>query len=447
MLRLSRLVSNLVLFSVLAVACLQSPGPETKTPTNSPTQAPAITTRPTRPSPAATEKPTEIILPTAISTATSGSYHLPSWVSATQSKVYLRASLEEETYRLSFYNLATGERFSLPLIDFQGYFWTPDGKQVGLWRDRTQSLLLVDLISGKVNEYTNSEFNIRFLGTYFGTDSPASLVVSKSSRIENRDFTLIWTYSQHVLSYDERYSISKEYDPLTVQDTTTRQSFSITTSQDSLYDFDYSWSPHDYRIAVVRSSEEPAHGSRFGDQLMIYDIASQTLLASYSGEFGNGVQWSPDGTQILYDGGQTPCILHLSDGTDECLNLAGQISEDYTGFVQWSPDGQAISYLYSKLEDDLSIPKGGICIVSLATRKTTCPTDMLTDLRGRSVVAYTWSPDGQYLVFEHDISCPRCDYSTRPIGAFIAVDGSQYLSMGYSPDFGRYGLWRPSEAP
>ena len=58
-----------------------------------------------------------------------------------------------------------------------------------------------------------------------------------------------------------------------------------------------------------------------------------------------------------------------------------------------------------------------------------CPTKGISDLAGYSVINYSLSPSGDYLIFIYDQSCPLCDFRRQPFESLIKIDGTGYLSL------------------
>ena len=190
--------------------------------------------------------------------------------------------------------------------------------------------------------------------------------------------------------------------------------------------------------------------------MIIYDQDSGLIISSY--EHVNGVQWSPDGSQILYDSqgppsrersydyGSTACIFTINSGESNCLNNIrnkhGVIGiYDYT----WAPSGSQISYMYFDIQYQPSVDySGGVCIFDLDTRNIFCPTKNIQEFEnGYSPISHSWSPEGEYISITLDKSCPRCDFQDQPKSLIISADGSYYFLFG-DVDNGLFpGLWRP----
>ena len=94
--------------------------------------------------------------------------------------------------------------------------------------------------------------------------------------------------------------------------------------------------------------------------------------------------WSPDGREIAFLSNrneQTGIYTMNIDGTNPILQLATNIQDR----LYWSPDGTQIAFSQSS-------GKNHLCILTITNKILTC-----TNKDGSHP---TWSPDGQFLVYE-----------------------------------------------
>lgn len=173
------------------------------------------------------------------------------------------------------------------------------------------------------------------------------------------------------------------------------------TSVDASYGPRYpAWSPDGSRLAYVEN-----------DDLYVADRdgSSPTRLYLWMRDVG-ALDWSPDGTRILFHAGYEQPGLYTvrPDGTD----LAAVHSPwRYAGDPAWSPDGRRIAYVgVDVARDDLA--------VFLANADGSAPV-RLTPSDGRYPLAPTWSPDGRWIAYG-----AWADGSGVTEGMIVRTDGS-----------------------
>lgn len=145
--------------------------------------------------------------------------------------------------------------------------------------------------------------------------------------------------------------------------------------------------------------------ARFGENLEIYDIASEMVTQTFDEIQGpqRSIDWSPVDNRLLSavrnDRGLSDLILF--DGDDRTLLL-----EDIRGLIsfEWSPDGHQIGYLLGN--------NGQLGIVDDNGTESLLPVDQ--------VVAFFWSPDSSKIAYL-TVGVARPDVSAKPVSQQIAV--------------------------
>lgn len=451
----------LPLLSGSLLACGSSPTPpfvptanETNLPpmtlvSPAPTKSPVLTTSPV---PSVPETiPTSTMLPTPQPTVATilEKYTLPAWLSDPNAVILMtitRASAKN--FYLTFVNVPSGMQFDLPMAKVNGYFWMPDGQHFGLLSADNQLIYLVDVTDGEVRHYPIDERVTRFIQVGFPSPYPAPLQ-AYGTLPDAEDFFLLYPSRRYGLPYhptflspDGEYLARHIFEPqewtITIEEVASGDMLQLTDPNDGLYDFGLAWSPTMPYLAVLQGTKPCGPYSVPSDRIQIYDATDGTVVASYQGGYGQAIEWSPDSSYILYQESideystrNAPCFLDWQTGRDFCIDeFDDRYAQPYTftTYFGWSADGQRIFYVYYGIEEP---GQAGLCFLEWANGAVSCPTTGLPDLKGRDVIAYDLSPDGQYVAFLFAPFCPPCDDRTGTmLSAIMAIDGSGYYLLG-----------------
>ncbi len=226
----------------------------------------------------------------------------------------------------------------------------------------------------------------------------------------------------------------------------------ITRPEDTLYNYAEAWSPKKPYLAILSGDVQPGNGLDFEQQthliLRVYNVETAQLIGSFRNvTFPN---WSPDGAKFLYhllDNSELylwespPCTFVLLSGNSTCYTEA-KIQNFRASFssLSWVPDQSTISYIYFYTNREPHDQEGGFCLISTANRSIRCMLEEFPD-PDQNIIDYQWSPDGRYISFQYDTSCPLCDYWDHPQLGIAEVRTGQYLTVG---NFVELGLWRPN---
>lgn len=216
-----------------------------------------------------------------------------------------------------------------------------------------------------------------------------------------------------VFSSDADHISSEIY----VRDFASSSPIRLTTN--AAFDYGAKWSPDGSLIAFSRSlPKSPTHV-----YVMSPDGSGQTNLTSSTGEYNAVLDWSPDGTQILFSsnrGGVNDLWVMRQDGSNP-QQLTDTASNEPT--ASWSPDGSTI--VFGRNNDIWVMNADGTNERTLLAR--TAPDS-----------APVWSPDGAKIAFVSwaagvdDIWVMNPDGS-QPINLTGGGMGEAYLPA-WSPD-------------
>lgn len=178
----------------------------------------------------------------------------------------------------------------------------------------------------------------------------------------------------------------------------------------------FAWSPTGARLAYVAPVEDGG-----SDALWLYDAMTSTrrvLLAS-SGQVAGidltSAQWSPQGDRMLLSGGNGLSLLDVATGTLDSLIEGG--STDAQAFL---PSGTAVSFVRGNDLYTLRISDGHISRFTFDGSETiyngTLDWVYNEEIATRTAQpAYSWSPDGQWLLLMRTDDGPVASY---PITSF-----------------------------
>jgi Tol biopolymer transport system component len=145
------------------------------------------------------------------------------------------------------------------------------------------------------------------------------------------------------------------------------------------------WSPDDKRIAYMINPGNPIE-AQGGTWIMDSDGTNRRWI-------GDGMfpRWSPDGKQLLCDGGQTLLVYDVFTGKQrQLLSAPGWTLKLYGG--NWSPDGKHVAFVGTFQDKDrlALIDADGNSIRNL----------YVNDDPGKTLCGPpAWSPDGKQIVF------------------------------------------------
>jgi TolB protein len=188
--------------------------------------------------------------------------------------------------------------------------WSPDGRSIlySSFKDRSQTLFLFDLDSGKEIKFTPPRGGGRYLGGKFSPDGQT--IVASLESGGNTNLYLLDRSGNVIRRLTENPGI--EVSP--------------------------SWSPDGRQIVFV--------SDRSGSpQLYVLDLqSSKTRRLTYSGNYNTSPEWSPKGDRVVYTGrvGSRFAVFTISadGGEPRKLTAESSDSEDPT----WSPDGRFIAF-------------------------------------------------------------------------------------------------------
>src|SRR5688572_16329582 len=253
-------------------------------------------------------------------------YNLPEWMNDPEATVGMTISdINGDSFKFAFLNFGTKDSFEISTSSnvVMGYFWIPDGTHFGFLSSDMQTIFLVNLENGKVEQSSTSENAIRFLKRKERDKFVEPLVIHG---IYPSDFTFLPLYHQSY-SYDLRFIAHYDFQntdnrSVIVENVETGQMTQITNPLDELCNFEYMWSPIKSELAILRgklSEQCGKMGMPPGERIEIYKPDGEKL-AAFEGSFTDPI-WSPDGSKILYReaSSNSPCILDIHSATKRCL--------------------------------------------------------------------------------------------------------------------------------
>ena len=272
-------------------------------------------------------------------------------------------------------------------------------------------------------------------------------------------FDYAFSYWGSPYSIDTRYFAESDRsineNPITVTDLETGQIRWKSNPSDGYWDVHFLWSPvkssHLAMIVGKHSDtgfEFPIHNTTF----IVVDVETGKTISSYKVDAGR-IQWSPDGTKILYRNATSdywnfgfsftdaPCYFNLETRKESCIwRIPNRPPPDgytliTTDDYQWSSDGKSIYFTYSYSSPNGMI--GNICNYNLVSGNLTCPTDNLPGLPGWNIDwRYGWristfslSPDGKYVDFCLDSNHPLSDDQGGPSqDGLMEINGTNFIT-------------------
>jgi PBP1b-binding outer membrane lipoprotein LpoB len=451
--------SVLCLSLLILSSCTNSPTATTESKTPSPPPiaisiTPTITHLPSSfPSATPTEKPF-VIYPSH--------FNFPEWMTNSQTIILANPITERKGFeiisaKIMFLDALTGERYDIPFpSNAKAYFWY-DNMHFGFLSDDFQVMHLINLSNGQVIEKNATIKSTRLLSM---DDSFIPLTIRQDPLSPSESmFDYASSYWGSPYSIDTQYfansdrSINEE--PITVTDLETNQIIWQSNPSDGYSDVHFLWSPvkSSYLAMIVGRPSNTGFGFPIIDTtLMVIDVETGKTISSYKVDAGR-IQWSPDGTKILYRNAisdywnfgfsftEAPCFFNLETRKESCIwripnrpLLNGQTlitTDDY----QWGSDGKSIYFTYSySSQDGMS---ADICNYNLVDGSFTCPTNSLTELSGWNIdwrygwriATYNLSPDGKYVYFCLDSNHPLSDDQSGPSqDGLIEINGTNLIT-------------------
>ncbi len=355
------------------------------------------------------------------------------------------------------WNADLGERYDFPQLEISAFFWTPNGANIGFLSQDGEQIAMIELRTGQVHRHLTRGNVLTFLDI---KDSPVPApLVATTDDPASSEFFLVeeWRISNYGRYLFQNHWSSIE--PATViVDILSGETFEISDPLDGKDDFDRSWSPAGALLAI--SEGEGVHDTQLNPdydvyRLKIYDVAAQTLVASYK-NIAN-YSWSPDGSSILHTldpfhfvKPNPPCIFDLLSGATLCFpEVSNRHGADaYTRFYSWTPDGLQIAYAFEVPADNVAGHTGGFCLLTIATRQIDCPVtqfdqDGIFEEPLFVVHGFAFSPDGRFAALDVDPST-YYSYDHFPYLAILNLGTGEYTVVGEL--IGWYlstGLWKP----
>jgi hypothetical protein len=391
---------------------------------------------------------------------------IPDWLKNENTDTVFMAltGREGDSYLVSVINAVTQEKYTLRVVNTQGFFWLDGGRSIGLLSGGSV-VTKIDLQSGQETQLHPKGDFLRF-HDYFSDREPEPLLAA--GNLMGSDFYLGDAYELRVISFDRKYSVNTNNDnqidfeqrPLYLETLGSENVVPITNPLDNFYQPDYVWSPNQRLLAMLQTRTLPSGPGYWpSEYLRIYDADKKAFIAKYNGKF-SGIEWSSDGTQLLYtiepfQGGfhsGLPCIFSLISGESKCFyTVQYEDKEDFKSMFRWLPDGSGITYLIDGQREGGYY--GQFCIYRFKTDQVTCPTKTLSEIKGRAIPRYDISPDGRFVIFDYDEAGPRSDFIKAPYTSLVGLDGQGYLSLSSAKDYqnsqnpmefiGRGVVWRP----
>ncbi|MCA9988960.1 MAG: hypothetical protein KDE59_31855 [Anaerolineales bacterium] len=211
------------------------------------------------------------------------------------------------------------------------------------------------------------------------------------------------------------------------------------------------WKPDGSLVAVGRVEYGGYNFAPSHQGLTIYQPDGQIFRFYAETAF---LEWAPDASPNILvrptnvQGEAPPCILHLEDNSQACLNdvMTWAVERQaQTWFYQWLPNSQGISFSFEMAVEDQG---GGLCVYYLATALIDCPIDrsQIEPLTGRPyhVGAHGWHDTGNllWLIVDAYGILGTDDGSARQL-ATMNADGTEFEVWGFGSSIPAIA-WRPS---
>jgi len=267
-------------------------------------------------------------------------FNFPEWMSNSQTMILANPITERKGFEIisaniMFLDALTGERYNIPFpSNSKAYFWY-DNMHFGFLSDDFQVMHLLNLSNGQVIEKNVTIKSTRLLSI---DDSFIPLAIRQDPLSPSESmFDYAFSYWGSPYSIDTRYfaesdrSINEE--PVTVTDLETSQIIWQSNPSDGYWDIHFLWSPvkSSYLAMIVgRPSETGFEFPIHSTTLIVVDVETGKTILSYKVDAGR-IQWSPDGTKIIYrnatsdywnfgfDFTEAPCFFNLETRKESCI--------------------------------------------------------------------------------------------------------------------------------
>jgi hypothetical protein len=464
-----RLITTILGVVIFISACTSRTNQIATLPSSTP--KPSITVEDTQKHIRPTQTPT-FVEPTIVPTPRLNHLDIPKWASDPNVDVLLLPIGESLQFgNFALINSVSGEIYELPDLKHGGYFWMSDGKHFGVLSQSKNEITLIDIVTGDVSYHTPSERAVQFVNV--DNESTYSYKAIGNS-VEDPKFMLI--YSWWIISSDSHYIILEDpYDEryTRVLNLQTNETITVTDKDDNIFDLGTAWSPTGAYLGIVHSDAEPGLGFSFEKEpnfrLKVYDIELGNTISVY--ENIPSVDWSPDGTKLLYqpwkwlpsDGlsnlRNPPCVFDTITGITKCYNetvIRHTTTATYLlelGPMGWSPDGKIIGYIYFRAENKSQEPyyeeQGGMCLITIDDNSVKCMLEKFEgDDQRMKPSDFWWSPNGNYLaVTINDTSPYSDDVSGSKFGILDINNGRYFIIEKQDPSRFESCSWRPKINP
>ena len=198
------------------------------------------------------------------------------------------------------------------------------------------------------------------------------------------------------------------------------------------------WSPDGKKLAFISRRDDPGFqscGFSCMRSLYIYDLENNQL-EFIADQVGNYFSWAPDGLRLAYqhvyshetESGYQDIFIVNADGTN-ARNLTNHSSNNFN--PMWSPSGDSILFLsdrnYVTFVDSFETT---LYVVDPDGLNLRALVDVLS-------AEFSWSPDGQQVVFSSNREKPATDVYV------INMDGSDLQNLSNTQRYESDPTWSP----